>query len=55
MIYKFINIYFFLQTNVLDSDDDEDIVDNPSVVDSKVGNLITPLFFVDLTIFIMHF
>jgi len=25
--------------NVLDSDDDEDIVDNPSVVDSKVGIL----------------
>ncbi len=41
-------IYFlFIQTNVLDSDDDEDIVDNPSVVDSKVGNVITPLFFVN--------
>ncbi len=41
----------FVQTNVLDSDDDEDIVDNPSVVDSKVGNVpvISPLFFVNFS------
>jgi hypothetical protein len=44
MIYIF---FFFVQTNVLDSDDDEDIVDNPSVVDSKVGNSKTSLFFVN--------
>ncbi len=42
----------FVQTNVLDSDDDEDIVDNPSLVDSKVG---TVMFFVNFLNFCYAF